>query len=67
MNGPLIRADMLLLVLRGELDEQRFIAKLNESKASVDDTQIAHTKGFMEGLEFCIDQVEARAKKAAAA
>jgi hypothetical protein len=62
----LIRSDTLLLVLRGELDEQRFVQKLRESKPSTDDTEIAYSNGFIDALQFAVDQVEARAKKAAA-
>jgi hypothetical protein len=62
----LIRADTLLLVLRGELDEQRFVQKLRESKSSTDDTEIAYSNGFIDALKFAVEQVEARAKKAAA-
>jgi hypothetical protein len=39
---------------------------VRESEASTDDTDIAYSNGFIDALQFAVDQVEARAKKAAA-
>jgi hypothetical protein len=62
----LIRSDFLLFAIRSELSEQRFVRRLSESKPEVSDVEVARIDGFISALEWAEEQVEARAKKAAA-
>lgn len=62
MTPPMIRADALLLVLRGELGE--WTAQRN----ALHELGHGHDRedGGIEVLEWAIEQVEARARKVAA-
>jgi hypothetical protein len=61
----LIRSDLFLFAVSAELDEVRWVLRAAEAKPNVDDTEIARLKGLVEGLEWCEEQIRARAKSAA--
>ena len=61
----LIRSDFLLMALRSELAEQRFVRKLWDGRPEHSDVELARLDGFIEALEWARDQIELRTRKAA--
>ena len=61
----LIRADFLLMAVRSELAEQRFIRKLWDDRPEHSDAELARLDGMIEALEWARDQIELRTRKAA--
>ena len=57
-------ANRLLLAIRSELDEREYLLKIAEETG--DDEALAIDRAYLEALTWARDQVEARAKKAAA-
>jgi hypothetical protein len=60
----LIRSDLFLFAVKGELSEARWTLKAYEANPKVDDLEVARLKGLIEGYEWCEEQIRARAKSA---
>lgn len=66
MSAPMIRADTLLFTLRAELDEMTYWLGVFKEDPAYSAEDVANAEGKVEVLEWAIEQVTARAKKAAA-
>ena len=66
MSAPMIRADTLLFTLRAELDECAYWLGVFKEDSGYSAEDVANAEGKVEILEWAIEQVTARAKKAAA-
>jgi hypothetical protein len=63
----MIRADLLLFSFRSELSEQKFARQLAQHKAEVSDEELASHAGFIEALEWGLEEIERQVVRADAA